>query len=101
MKLEIEVTEDEYEKSRAPELSNHLNASHAMGRKVFRAYEKEKNKIQIGEWFLLTHSKIVRKWNENDDDGTSDAHHHCQRLSPNTQEILNREICTTSSNTQD
>ena len=58
-----------------------LRTAAPIDKKILEAYEAEKNKIQVGDWFLLTHSKIIRRWTDFDDKGHSGADAHCTKRS--------------------
>ncbi len=58
--------------------------------KCHEAYEAQQKEIKVGDWFLLTHSGVVRKWNEDDMDKSSNAYLHCTKLPQSAQDELNK-----------
>ena len=85
MKIEIDVTEEEFEV-----LCDNLNLNgSSIEDKVYEAYEAEKNKILVGDWYV-THNKTVKRcgnilWPE----GKLPI---CKKLSQPLQDLLNKEI---------
>ena len=95
MKVTIEVTEDDL-------TSN--DPSYLLGQKVWLAYEKEKNKIQVNDWVKVNDSnRIFKVLDLVGGDVRYDATAYwsvdlCTKLSQPLQDMLNKEIKETTRN---
>ena len=84
MKITIEVNEDDL-------TSN--DPSYLLGQKAWLAYEKEKNNIHVGDWYI-ENSGAIYMYCLGDDPPLS----RCKRLSQPLQDMLEKEIKETTRN---
>jgi len=96
MKLEIDVPEgaireftQHCEQQDHPQVKTYNPITYA----IYEAYEKEKNKIQVGDWYI-ENSGAIYMYCLGDDPPLS----RCKRLSQPLQDMLEKEIKETTRN---
>ena len=51
--------------------------------------EAKKNEIKVGDWFLITHSSIIRRWSSLDGGPSGASRQESKRLPDHIQKSLN------------
>jgi len=88
-KITIELSEEEYRDSKSASGENRDEAIRVVGWRAMDAYEAEQRKIGFGEWALHNESGDITLIKEGDN--LSAVNSNFTKLSPEAQDILNKE----------
>ncbi len=88
-KITIELSEEEYRDSKSASGENRDEAIRVVGWRAMDAYEAEQRKIGFGEWALHNASGDITLIKEGDN--LSAVNSNFTKLSPEAQDILNKE----------